>query len=59
MKSHRKVLTLNVPGRIGFVKIISEVTSSASSWAARRERIFYGKWDGRRAKRVLIKIIGK
>ena len=41
MKSHRKVLTLHLPG--------------FGTW----ERIFYGEWDGRRDKRVLIKILGE
>jgi len=138
MKSFRKVLTLNVPSRIGFVNITTEVeaalresgiqeasasstrctsprrsssmttnrgstaTTSASSRSSPRtspsavtaqrhgednadahikrqlmgreavvavtkgkldfgtwERIFYGEWDGRRPKRILVKIIGE
>ena len=139
MKSHRKVLTLNVPARIGFVNITPDVEAAvkesgvteglclvnpmhitasvfvnddesglladyerffetlvphepvrawrhndtgednADAHVKRQlmgrevvvaitngrldfgtwERIFYGEWDGRRAKRVLIKIIGE
>ncbi len=139
MKSHRKVLTLNVPGRIGFVNITPEVEQAvkesgvteglclvnpmhitasvfvndderglhadyarfletlvphdpvgqwrhndtgednADAHIKRQlmgreavvaitkgrldfgtwERIFYGEWDGRRPKRILIKIIGE
>lgn len=49
MKSHRKVLTLHVPQRTGFVNITTEP----------REQIFYGEFDGRRDKRILIKVIGE
>ena len=139
MKSHRKVLTLNVPGRIGFVNITPEVEAAVKESGVKEglclvnpmhitasvfvnddenglhadyerflealvphepvgqwrhndtgednadahikrqlmgreavvaitngrldfgtwERIFYGEWDGRRAKRILIKIIGE
>ena len=139
MKAHRKVLTLNVPARIGFVNITPDVEAAvkesgvveglclvnpmhitasvfvndderglhadyerffetlvphepvrawrhndtgednADAHVKRQlmgreavvaitngrldfgtwERIFYGEWDGRRAKRVLIKIIGE
>jgi secondary thiamine-phosphate synthase enzyme len=139
VKSHRKVLTLNVPARIGFVNITPDVEAAvkesgiteglclvnpmhitasvfvnddesglhadyerffetlvphepvrawrhndtgednADAHVKRQlmgreavvaitngrldfgtwERIFYGEWDGRRAKRVLIKIIGE
>jgi secondary thiamine-phosphate synthase enzyme len=139
MKSHRKVLTLNVPARIGFVNITPEVEAAVKESGVKEglclvnpmhitasvfvnddesglhadyerffealvphepvrawrhndtgednadahvkrqlmgreaviaitngrldfgtwERIFYGEWDGRRPKRVLIKIIGE
>ena len=139
MKSFRKVLTLNVPGRVGFVNITPEVQEAVARSGVREglvlvnpmhitasvfvnddeaglhadfarffeqlvphdpvsawrhndtgednadahvkrqlmgreavvaitagrldfgtwEQIFYGEWDGRRAKRVLIKIIGE
>lgn len=139
MKSHRKVLTLNVPSRIGFVNITPEVEAAVKESGVQEglclvnpmhitasvfvnddesglhadyerffetlvphtpvrqwrhndtgednadahikrqlmgreavvaitngrldfgtwERIFYGEWDGRRPKRVLIKIIGE
>jgi secondary thiamine-phosphate synthase enzyme len=139
VKTHRKVLTLNVPSRIGFVNITSEVEAAVkesgvteglclvnpmhitasvfvnddeaglhrdyerffetlvphaptSQWRHNDtgednadahikrqlmgreavvaitkgrldfgtwERIFYGEWDGRRPKRILIKIIGE
>ncbi len=138
MKSHRKVLTLNVPKRIGFVNITPEVEAAVRESGVQEglclvnpmhitasvfvnddeeglhrdyerffenlvphepvrqyrhndtgednadahikrqlmgreavvaitkgrldvgtwERIFYGEWDGRRSKRILIKIIG-
>jgi secondary thiamine-phosphate synthase enzyme len=139
VKSHRKVLTLNVPARIGFVNITPEVEAAVKESGVKEglclvnpmhitasvfvnddesglhadyerffealaphepvrawrhndtgednadahvkrqlmgreavvaitngrldfgtwERIFYGEWDGRRPKRVLIKIIGE
>jgi secondary thiamine-phosphate synthase enzyme len=139
VKSHRKVLTLNVPARIGFVNITPDVEAAVKESGVKEglclvnpmhitasvfvndderglhadyerffealvphepvrawrhndtgednadahvkrqlmgreavvaitngrldfgtwERIFYGEWDGRRAKRVLIKIIGE
>ncbi|HEY3348365.1 MAG TPA: secondary thiamine-phosphate synthase enzyme YjbQ [Thermoanaerobaculia bacterium] len=139
MKSHRKVLTLNVPARVGFVNITPEVEAAVKESGVKEglclvnpmhitasvfvnddesglhadyarffeeiapheplrqwrhndtgednadahvkrqlmgreavvaitngrldfgtwERIFYGEWDGRRPKRVLIKIIGE
>jgi secondary thiamine-phosphate synthase enzyme len=139
MKSFRKVLTLNVPGRVGFVNITPEVQEAVTRSGVREglvlvnpmhitasvfvnddegglhadfarffdqlvphdpvsawrhndtgednadshikrqlmgreavvaiteghldfgtwEQIFYGEWDGRRAKRILIKIIGE
>ena len=139
MKSHRKVLTLRVPGRIGFVNITDDVQAAISESGVAEglclvnpmhitasvfinddepglhrdyerflealvphepirqwrhndtgddnadahikrqlmgrevvvaitkgrldfgtwERIFYGEWDGRRAKRVLVKILGE
>ncbi len=139
MKSHRKVLTLNVPARIGFVNITPDVEAAVKESGVKEglclvnpmhitasvfvnddegglhadyarffeelvphdpvkqwrhndtgednadahvkrqlmgreavvaitngrldfgtwERIFYGEWDGRRPKRVLIKIIGE
>jgi secondary thiamine-phosphate synthase enzyme len=139
VKSHRKVLTLNVPARIGFVNITHEVEAAVKESGVKEglclvnpmhitasvfvnddesglhadyarffealvphepvrawrhndtgednadahvkrqlmgreavvaitngrldfgtwERIFYGEWDGRRPKRVLIKIIGE
>jgi thiamine phosphate synthase YjbQ (UPF0047 family) len=33
----------------------TELTGSFGTW----ERIFYGKFDGRRRKRVMVKIVGK
>jgi hypothetical protein len=48
MKSHRETLTFEVSTRMDFVNITSEVESA--------ER--YG-FDGRRPKRVLVKIIGE
>ena len=139
MKSHRKILTLDVPSRIGFVNITPDVQAAVSESGVREglclvnpmhitasvfinddepglhrdyegffealvphepvrrwrhndtgeenadahikrqlmgrevvvaitngrldfgtwERIFYGEWDGRRPKRILIKIIGE
>jgi secondary thiamine-phosphate synthase enzyme len=139
VKSHRKILTLNVPSRIGFVNITADVQAAVSESGVREglclvnpmhitasvfinddepglhqdyerflealvphepvrqwrhndtgeenadahikrqlmgrevvvaitngrldfgtwERIFYGEWDGRRPKRILIKIIGE
>ncbi len=44
MKSFREGLTFNIPQRMDFV-----------NW----EQIFHGEFDGRRAKRVLVKIIGE
>ena len=57
MKSYRKELWFEVPTRRAFINITSRVEEYLSfpPW----EQIFYGEFDGRRQKRVLIKIIGE
>ena len=48
MKATTEYLTMKVPSRRAFVHITPEV-----------ERSFYGEFDGRRRKRVLVKVIGE
>jgi thiamine phosphate synthase YjbQ (UPF0047 family) len=63
MKSFTEHITYNVPSRRGFVNIThgTEVVIAITKgeldfgpW----EQIFYGEFDGRRPKRVLVKVIG-
>jgi thiamine phosphate synthase YjbQ (UPF0047 family) len=54
MKSHTAHLTLNVPARMDFVNITDRALDFGP-W----EQIFYGEFDGRRPKRVLVKVIGE
>lgn len=51
MKTYKKELWFNIPTRRAFVNI----TLDFGTW----EQIFYGEFDGRRKKRVLVKIIGE
>ena len=60
MKSHRKELWFDVPARRAFVKrevvvAVTEGRLDLGPW----EQIFYGEFDGRRPKRVLVKVIGE
>ena len=58
MKSFRKELWFNLPARRGFVNItdqVAECVRESGPW----EQIFYGEFDGRRRKRVLVKVIGE
>ena len=50
MKSYRKELWFNIPARRGFVNITDQVEQCLKE---------NGEFDGRRKKRVLVKIIGK
>jgi thiamine phosphate synthase YjbQ (UPF0047 family) len=102
MKSHTVHLTMNVPARMDFVNITSEVEKAVLASGVREglclvnamhitasvfisddepglhedykrwlaitdgkldfgpwEQIFYGEFDGRRSKRVLVKVIGE
>ena len=45
MKSHTEYLTFEIPARMAFRNITREV--------------FYGELDGRRPKRVLVKVLGE
>ncbi len=67
MKSYRKELWFQVPQRFGFVNITSQVEECLKESGVSQgrldigpwEQIFYGEFDGRRRKRVLVKIIGE
>ena len=48
MKSQTEYLNFEVQQRMDFVHLTPEV-----------ERSFYGEFDGRRRKRVLVKVIGE
>ena len=54
MKTYRKELWFNTPTRRAFVNITPSQLD-AGPW----EQIFYGEFDGKRQKRVLVKIIGE
>jgi len=66
MKSHTVHLTMNVPARMDFVNITGDVEKAVADSGVREglclvgpwEQIFYGEFDGRRPKRVLVKVVG-
>jgi len=57
MKSYRKELWCEVPTRWGLINITpkGEECLPSSPW----EQVFYGGFDGKRRKGVLVKIIGE
>jgi len=65
MKSLTEHLTFNIPARMGFVNITPTVEELVVAITNSRldfgpwEQIFYGEFDGRRPKRVLVKLIGE
>jgi len=71
MKSLTRYLTLHTPERMAFVngdahhkrqimgrEVVVAVTAGKLDFGP-WEQIFYGEFDGRRDKRVLIKVIGE
>ena len=60
MKSHTTYVMMQVPARMDFVNITASVfiTRGALDFGP-WEQIFYGEFDGRRPKRILIKVIGE
>jgi thiamine phosphate synthase YjbQ (UPF0047 family) len=66
MKSLTEHLTFNLPARMGFVKmrqvmgreVVVAITDGKLDFGP-WEQIFYGEFDGRRPKRVLVKVIGE
>ena len=74
MKSLTEHLVMNIPSRRGFENITHEVERIVRASGVREvvvsitagkldlgpwEQIFYGEFDGRRDKRVLVKVIGE
>ena len=74
MKSHTEYLTLNLPARMAFENITPKVEAIVAKSGVREvvvaitqrrldfgpwEQIVCGEFDGRRAKRVLVKVIGE
>jgi thiamine phosphate synthase YjbQ (UPF0047 family) len=65
MNSYRKELWFNVPGRRAFINITPQVKRCLAESRIREGLCLvnamhiYGEFDGGRAKRVLVKIIGE
>ena len=58
MKSQTRYLTFQVPERMGFLNITSQVEGVVAE-SGEIPQIFYGEFDGRRPKRILVKVIGE
>jgi thiamine phosphate synthase YjbQ (UPF0047 family) len=64
MKSYRKELHFNTNTRRAYVNITPQVEAALAVTEGKPdfgtwEQIFYGEFDGKRDKRVLVKIIGE